>query len=363
MLTYLRNCWYAAAYSEELGEAPLERKLLDRDMVLFRDGTGIAALEDRCPHRFAPLSAGEVVNGTIRCPYHGLQFDRSGACTHNPHMKGGGPLRAARVTAWVVMERYGIIWVWPGDPERADPEALPKIAFLEQPERFSVVKGRLHVRGNYELVVDNLLDLSHAAYIHPQFAGGQYTTEELLAATTQRLERRERSVINHRMRSGLAAPAPSQLLFGFPADAPTHIDSTMTWHPPAMLDFSAGSWLVCTEREDGAHIPQLHFITPETEFSSHYFFVNGRNQRRDDPEVDQALLDMFQLAFGKQDEPMIEMVQRRMGHISDINQLNPVLLATDAAPVSARRILARLIAEENNESQPADGLPEVPTES
>jgi len=94
----------------------------------------------------------------------------------------------------------------------------------------------------------------------------------------------------------------------------------------------------------------LHFITPETEFSSHYFFVNGRNQRRDDPEVDKALLDFFDLAFAQQDEPMIEQVQRRMGKVSDINALNPVLLQTDAAPVSARRMLAKLIAEETAEA-------------
>ncbi|BAK66563.1 putative iron-sulfur protein [Sphingobium sp. SYK-6] len=347
MLNYLRNAWYASAYADEIGERPLARKLLDRDMVIYRDAEKqLAVLEDRCPHRFAPLSGGKVIEGTIQCPYHGLRFDRTGACTHNPHMKGGGPLKAASVAAWPVLEKYGIVWIWPGDPERAREDALPRIDFLERPKDFSVVKGLLHVRGHYELVVDNLLDLSHAAYIHPQFAGGQYSSEELLAATKQKLERRERSIVNHRIRSGLAAPAAHQALFGFDAQTPVHSESTMTWHPPAMLDFAVGSWIDGTPKEEGAHIPQLHFITPETEFSSHYFFVNGRNRRLGDPEVDKALLDFFDLAFGRQDEPMIEMVQRRMGKISDINLLNPILLPTDAAPVSARRLLAKLIADE-----------------
>ena len=104
-----------------------------------------------------------------------------------------------------------------------------------------------------------------------------------------------------------------------------------------------------TPEEDGALIPQLHFITPETEFTSHYFYVNGRNRRHGEPEVDAAMLALFDLAFAQQDEPMIEMVQRRMGHSSDIFALDPILLATDAAPVAARRILARLIAEERAE--------------
>ena len=351
MLTYLRNAWYAAAYSDEVDDRPLARKLLDRDIVMFRDEQGkLAALEDRCPHRFAPLSSGMIVEGTIQCPYHGLRFDGTGACTHNPHMKGGGPLKAASVAAWLVLEKYGVIWIWPGDAAKASEEALPRIEFLEQPDRYSVVKGRLHVRGHYELVVDNLLDLSHAAYIHPQFQGGQYSVDELLAATTQKLERRERSIVNHRVRRGLAAPTASQNLFGFDDKTPVVTNSTMTWYPPALLDFAVGSWIDGTPVEDGAHIPQLHFITPETEFSSHYFFVNGRNQRRDDPEVDKALLDFFDLAFAQQDEPMIEQVQRRMGKVSNINALNPVLLQTDAAPVSARRMLAKLIAEEAAEA-------------
>ncbi len=350
MLKILKNAWYAAAYSDEVAGKPLARKLLNRDLVIFRTGSGASTvLEDRCPHRFAPLSEGSVIGDTIQCPYHGLRFDEAGQCSHNPHMKGGGPLKAARVDSWPVLEKYGIIWFWPGDPARAYEAALPRIEFLENPDEYGVVKGMLHVRGHYELVVDNLLDLSHAAYIHPQFMGSQYSTEELLAATTQKLERRERSIINHRMRSGLPAPAASQALFGFDAVTPVHSDSTMTWYPPAMLDFAAGSWEMGKSRESGAHIPQLHFITPETEFTSHYFFVNGRNRRLGDEEVDKALLDFFDLAFGRQDEPMIEKVQRRMGSISDINDLNPILLPTDAAPVSARRLLAKLIAEEATE--------------
>lgn len=355
MLTYLRNAWYAAAYVDEVEERPLGRKLLDCDIVIYRDEAGrVAVLEDRCPHRFAPLSAGRVIDDTIQCPYHGLRFDRTGACTHNPHMKGGGPLKAASVRSWPVMEKYGIIWFWPGEAESAREDALPRIDFLERPDEYTVVKGLVHVRGNYELVVDNLLDLSHAGYIHPQFAGSQYSVEELMAATTQRLERRERSIVNHRMRSGLAAPAASQALFGLDDKTPVHCDSTMTWYPPAMLDFAAGSWPENGTREEGAHIPQLHFITPETEFTSHYFFINGRNRERNNPEVDKALLDFFNLAFKQQDEPMIEMVQRRMGKVSDINELNPILLTTDAAPVSARRMLARLIAEEAAETVDPD---------
>ncbi len=346
MLSILKNAWYAAAYSHEVSDEPLARTLIEQKAVLFRDSQGeVGMILNRCPHRFAPLSAGKLVEDTLQCPYHGLRFNKAGECVHNPHAKNGGPLRAANIRSWPVMERYGIIWFWPGDPAKIDHDALPDIAFLNDPN-YALVRGLLHVRGHYELVVDNLLDLSHAAFIHPQFSGGRYSAEELLVATTQKLERREASIVNHRIRTGLGPSSAHVALFGADPDTPVITDTTMTWYPPAMLDFAVGSWEVDQPRESGVHIPQLHIVTPETALTSHYFFVNGRNRRQDEPEVDQAMLAFFDLAFGQQDEPMIEMVQQNMGEATDIMDLDPILLATDAAPVSARRMLAALIAEE-----------------
>ena len=357
MLNVLKNAWYAAAYSHEVGEEPLARTLIENKVVLFRDADGeLGMILNRCPHRFAPLSAGKIIDDTIQCPYHGLRFNKSGECVYNPHAKNGGPLRAADIQAWPVMERYGVIWFWPGDPAKADPAALPQIAFLEDPD-YAIIRGLLHVRGHYELVVDNLLDLSHAAFIHPQFRGADYTPEQILAATKQRLERRDRSVINHRMRSGLAPGSAHTNVFGMSPAIPVHSDSTMTWHPPAMLDFAVGAWEMDQEREAGVHIPQLHVITPETEFTSHYFFLNGRNRLQDEREVDDMMLGFFDVAFRQQDEPMIEMVQQNMGEVSDINELNPILLSTDAAPVSARRLLAQLIAAERAAEEPDAASP------
>ena len=349
LLSILKNAWYAAAFSDEVTDKPLARTLIDEKLVLFRGKDGVVGLIlNRCPHRFAPLSAGRQVGDTLECPYHGLRFSREGKCVYNPHARNKGRLSAADIPSWPVMEKYGIIWFWPGDPARADPATLPRIEFLERPEEYAVVKGLIHVGGHYELVVDNLLDLSHAAFIHPQFNGGSNAPEEILAATKQRLERRERSVVNHRTRSGLGPSSAHVHLFGMDPAVPVETDLTMTWHPPAMLDFALGSWTTDQTREEGIHIPQLHVITPETEFTAHYFFINGRNRRQDDQEVDRALLDFFEMAFARQDEPMIEMVQANMGAISDINELNPVLLPTDAAPVTARRMLAALIQSERS---------------
>jgi vanillate O-demethylase monooxygenase subunit len=358
LLSILKNAWYAAAYSHEIETKPLARTLIEKKVVIFRDSQGqVAMISNICPHRFAPLAEGRLIGDILECPYHGLRFNGRGECVYNPHSKTNGPLRAANIDSWPVMERYGIVWFWPGDPDKPDPASLPTVAFLED-DNYALVRGLLHVRGHYELVVDNLLDLSHAAFIHPQFSGGNYTREELLAATTQKLERRERSIVNHRVRSGLGPSSAHVKLFGMDPKTPVHTDTTMTWHPPAMLDFAVGSWAMDQAREAGVHIPQLHFITPETEFTSHYFFVNGRNRRQDEPEVDQAMLDFFDMAFAQQDEPMIEAVQANMGAVSDIHELNPILLPTDAAPVSARRMLAALIEKERQDEQIGRASPE-----
>jgi phenylpropionate dioxygenase-like ring-hydroxylating dioxygenase large terminal subunit len=94
---YLRNAWYVAAWSDEVGDGQLvPRTIMDEPIVLYRKADGaMAAIEDRCAHRFAPLSMGKIVGGDrIQCPYHGLEYDGSGACVRNPHGTRNIPPRA-----------------------------------------------------------------------------------------------------------------------------------------------------------------------------------------------------------------------------------------------------------------------------
>jgi phenylpropionate dioxygenase-like ring-hydroxylating dioxygenase large terminal subunit len=342
---YLRNIWYVAAYAHEVARVPLARTLLDGPMVLYRkEDDSPVILADRCPHRFAPLSRGRLVGDAIQCGYHGLRFDSSGACVSTPH--GNAVPAAARVRTYPAVERYGFVWFWPGDPTHADAAVIPDFSYLSQPDQFAVVKGYLHVKANYQLVVDNLLDLSHAPFLHPGFAIQGVSPEQALAATTTKLIREEGRVIAFRLRSGLPPNQPSRTIFGFgpePVDSRSH----MTWYPPALLDFDLGSCRPGSLPLDGLCLPAAHCITPETELTCHYFFAQGRNLLREDPTVGEKLLGMLDSAFRTQDEPMIEDVQRRMGDSSDLDSLNPVFLPTDGAPVAARRLLKKLIAAEH----------------
>jgi phenylpropionate dioxygenase-like ring-hydroxylating dioxygenase large terminal subunit len=345
MAKYLRNCWYAAAYSEDITRDPFARTILDEPLVLYRkrDGSPVI-LSDTCPHRFAPMSEGVVIDDDIRCGYHGLRFNGDGICTDNPHNPDLIP-RAACLQSYPVLEKYGFIWIWPGAKEKVDEGLLPDFYYLNNPQNFRALNGYLHVEGNYQLVVDNLLDLTHAPYLHPQFAMPGVDIEKQLKKTESKLIRHEKSVTAYRLRSGLPPNQATIDLFDFSND-PVDTRSHMHWYPPAVIDFDNGTCLEGTPEEEGFCFPQAHAITPETEITSHYFFAAARNLKLDDESVDEAIANLLDQAFRTQDEPMIRRIQQRMGPSGDLNSLNPVYLSTDGAPVAARRMLEKMINDE-----------------
>jgi phenylpropionate dioxygenase-like ring-hydroxylating dioxygenase large terminal subunit len=105
---FVRNAWYIAAWSDEVAERPLGRRILDEPIVLFRDSAGtVAALQDRCCHRGAPLSFGEVVPRGIQCGYHGLVFDTAGKCVMVPGDHKVPP--GAQVKTYPVEERDALV--------------------------------------------------------------------------------------------------------------------------------------------------------------------------------------------------------------------------------------------------------------
>lgn len=178
---FLYNQWYAAMWSGDLGEAPVGRRIVGKPIVLFRTAdSGIAVLDDLCPHRFVPLHMGTVIDGErIRCAYHGLEFDGSGACVHNPHTKGRIP-PAAKVASYSAIERHGMVWVWLGSAT-ADPGLIPNLWQLDrggaprQAGDHHYVTAHdtftIAMKANYVLIGDNLLDLSHACVLHDTLLG------------------------------------------------------------------------------------------------------------------------------------------------------------------------------------------------
>src|SRR3974390_3031773 len=200
---YLRNAWYVAAWSDDLADgALLARTILKEPIVLYRTANGgVAALQDRCPHRFAPLHMGKIVGGDrVQCPYHGLEFDPSGACVLNPHGAKNIPSRA-RVRGYPAIEKHKAIWVWMGEAE-PDEAKVPEFSVLDNvPELHTTKRDKMVIKANYELIVDNLLDLSHTSYLHDGILGNAETVESEIA-----VELEGDDVIVSRYASGVTAP-------------------------------------------------------------------------------------------------------------------------------------------------------------
>ena len=171
MSYFLRNHWYVGAHAFELTtEKPIARTICSEPMVLYRTSEGQAvALVDRCPHRMAPLSSGEVCGKAIACGYHGIQFGPDGECVKIPGDLA--PPKNFRTRSFPVVERHGWVWIWLGEKE-ANPDLIPNYFENDDPN-WTGVPGYLNIQCNYQLMVDNLLDLTHVVFVHKTtLAGG-----------------------------------------------------------------------------------------------------------------------------------------------------------------------------------------------
>ena len=177
--TYLRNAWYCAAWSDELGDGGvLGRTILKEPVVLYRQGNGeVVALEDRCAHRFAPLSMGHVVGGNrIQCPYHGLEYDKTGACVLNPHGNKNIPVAGAGEELSGDREAQGDLGL--DGRQAADHSKVPDFSVMDNvPELHATKLDKIMVKANVELIIDNLLDLSHTSFLHAGILGNADTVE------------------------------------------------------------------------------------------------------------------------------------------------------------------------------------------
>jgi len=340
-MTFLKNIWYVAAWSDEVGQDLLPRRLLGEPVVLYRrqDGSAVA-LADRCPHRFAPLHLGKRVGDGIECAYHGLRFDCAGKCTFNPHGNGMIPTRA-QVRSYPLAERYELLWIWMGDPALANPANIPEFEFLSDP-LFQNVKGYTLAEGQYELMTDNIMDLGHIEFVHPGLLG----SDAVRKAHTEVVQTGN-TVYSNRLTSNEVLPPVLQTWYEV-GDRAVQRWLNVRWDPAATMKLTVGVLPEGKPREHAHESQGCHLMTPATETATHYFWAQGRNWGEHDPRMDALRLDSLRKAFDTQDKPMIEAVQRNMG-TTDLDELNPVMLSTDGGPVRARRVLRQLLEQEHAE--------------
>jgi vanillate O-demethylase monooxygenase subunit len=346
--SWLRNAWYVAAWSHDLADGQLlARTILKQPVVLYRKSNGdVAALHDVCPHRFAPLHMGKIVpDDRVRCPYHGLEFGPSGACAYNPHGAKNIPARAG-IRAWPAVEKHNAIWIWMGD-QPADAATVPDFGVLDNVPRMHATKrDRITIHANYELIIDNLLDLSHGSFLHEGTLGNQETVEADIT-----VEQDGDDVVVSRHSRNATPPGLFAILM---PGHPGRVDkfTRMRWMPPSNLRLVTGICLPGAAPESGTGWHAIHMLTPETDRTTHYFFTAVRFNvlTADDAlnaQIQERIAKARRHAFEDEDAPVIE-AQQRIIDAAD-TALDPVILAIDAGPVRCKQVLRKLIRAEQTQ--------------
>ena len=331
---YLRNYWYVAAMSKEIGRSLLQRWVLDEPIVLFRteDGRPVA-MSDTCPHRSLPLSKGELIGDTLRCGYHGLTFDTDGLCVHAPAQKN--PPERARATTIPVVEKWHWIWVWMGDPAHADEAQIPDMHWNDDPAWYPV-GDLLTIKCHYQLLADNLLDLSHEAFVHGGTIGNDAVAETPASAS------RDGTVVTvERLMKGCPAPPLFQKLGGY-ADKINRMQR-IQFKPPANIVIESKSTPAGANDDSKAmRYWVMNAITPETERSCHHFWGVARGFAPGD-DVGKVFYEGSANTFGE-DVDVLESQQAMMERRGDA--IEWVNMSADAGCVYARRVVAELLDEQ-----------------
>jgi phenylpropionate dioxygenase-like ring-hydroxylating dioxygenase large terminal subunit len=336
MRSYLTNAWHMAGWSNEVGEQPLSRAVCGKRMLIFRKmGDSLAAMEDRCPHRFAPLSLGTRDGDVWTCGYHGLRFGADGLCVGNPfsdRIPAG-----TSVKTYPVAERNGIIWIWPGNPEAADENAIVDFPFLSDLPANRLLHGYTQMAANYEYGTDNLMDLSHIEFVHK----GSFAGAGVIFAGTHEVIQEGETLHSNWWMPNVAAPPHTQGIY--PPEMRTDHWLDMRWNAPATMRLIVGATPCDAPRDDGVVVEQIHILTPESEHSTLYFWATSSAFPLDDPELAAQFQSLFAKAFDEEDKPIIEAAYANVGDGSFWDE-KPAFLGIDAGGTRARRLLETMRA-------------------
>jgi phenylpropionate dioxygenase-like ring-hydroxylating dioxygenase large terminal subunit len=342
---YPTKCWYVAATSEELDDDPLGRRLLDRDVVLWRSDDGqVVAFDDRCAHRGFPLSDGRVQGDRLVCGYHACTYGPDGRCVQIPtqHDVPAG----MRVRTYPILEEPPFIWIWMGAPAAASGRRPPTTPWLTD-TGWSTFTNAWLVKANYLMLHEHYLDFSYAPVVHrddvppgldrlPGFHDVEVT--ETTVSYTRLL--------------------PDAPLAKWEADA-TGLDTARgysrresgTFASPAM---HIQRWEI---EADGAKYSNVrtHAITPEKPTSTHVFMQASRNYALERDSVTTAL-QSFVDELIRRDTTILEAAASRVGYDG---WKSSVEFQADAAALRARHIVEVMLAKEAGRSKLRPGLSTV----
>ena len=331
---WIRNAWYVAAWTHEIEPGRIHaRTIIDQPLVMFRTATGIVALEDRCPHRFAPLSLGRLEGDALRCMYHGLKFAPDGTCIEIPGQKLIPQSACVRRFPLHVMGSW--VWVWMGDAAAADVAKIPPTLALDDPA-YRLMAGQLDYDAHYLLIDDNLLDLSHLSFAHEKTLGmdmPQWADLRPRMSPIERGLRFERWHTGHRPRGfmkklGEEVDVWTTYDFLFPG---VFLQRTC-FHPAGTADRSGrGS----PQGEPLFYRIDEQAVTPISGRASRYFYAAGARANDIDPDRLERLFAVTTTAF-HEDKRLIE-AQQKLIELEPDRKMLPTSL--DAGPTQFRKLV------------------------
>jgi vanillate O-demethylase monooxygenase subunit len=336
---FVRNAWYTAAWEREVGDGPLAATIAGERLAIFRctDGS-YAAVHDACPHRKLPLSMGRVLGDRLECGYHGMQFDGKGCCVTAP--TNGTIPPGADIPAFSVIARYGLLWIWLGDPEAANPDDIFEVRHWDDPAWGCTEGDDMIVACHHLLIADNLLDPSHVAWVHPGSFAGQGTDDTPMETTIA-----DDGVTVWRWLHDTSPPPFYAPYLPFEGNCDRKQQYEVRYPSNALITAvfaPAGTGGEAQPLPPETFVmDSYNFLTPVDERTTRYFWFQTRNVAPDDAAVSRAFAASVKAAFAE-DKVILEAVQRGL----DSAATPPLNLRSDTGGVRFRRRHAQLVDAE-----------------
>jgi phenylpropionate dioxygenase-like ring-hydroxylating dioxygenase large terminal subunit len=334
----LINLWYVAALeSDVVPERAYPVRMLGQDLVLFRDETNqIRALCDVCVHRGASLCRGKVAGGRVACPYHGWEYDGEGRCVRIPSMGDDAHIpKRARVDAYPVALRYGLVWVFIGDLPEAERPPIPDTfdKYFDSPD-WRCITGRFSFGANWQRVMENGLDTAHVHFVHPAFGNplaarvdavrvedlpwGAISGHSFTAAAIENKSGASRAALEEAGRSAQSSRKPT-------AELQFHMSGLTIQILQTMAPGIAQCILSCD--------------TPVDAHTTMAFWIQARTYKRE-PQFDADRAAMVETVY-KQDFEVVH--HARPAFVPD-RELDELTVASDAMPMRLRAKIEELVA-------------------
>ena len=301
----------------------------------------LVALNDRCPHRGALLSQGRLEGDAVRCMYHGIKYDSTGKCVQIPGQEMIPP--KLRVRSYPVVERGHLVWIWMGESAKADPAQIVDFPYLSDP-RWKGLPGYLHYDANYLLIVDNLSDFAHLAFVHTRTLGG---SEEYAYVTKPvAVEKHERGFRVERWHMNSDAPPFHRKVIRNKAEKVDRRNIANMYVPGIFymetMFAPAGNGADKGNLTGAKQYRNCQYMTPETRRTTHFFWAYLNDFEGDDTTISRSLLDSLIEGF-MEDKAIIERQQKTL---DDDPNFQMLAIMADAPLAHFRRVLSKLIEAE-----------------